>query len=47
MLISYNAACTPKRYTRFHISNISELQSEDFAEVLVFIGKNSKEKVTC
>jgi hypothetical protein len=31
-------------HARFHISNIGEPQSEDFAAALVFIGKNSKEK---
>jgi hypothetical protein len=31
-------------HARLHISNIGEPQSEDFAEALVFIGKNSKEK---
>lgn len=32
---------------RFGIERVGELQSEDFADALVFIGKNSKEKVKC
>jgi hypothetical protein len=31
----------------FHIACLYELQSEDLFEALVFIGKNSKEKVQC